>query len=98
MSASEVDGKRVFQLTDTGRERLAEAGPGAVNPWDAVARETPEDLGRLHENIHQLMHATHQVGHAGTRAGRVRRPRRGARSTRSSPRTSQKSGDDAQRI
>ena len=27
VSASEVDGKRVFQLTDTGRERLAEAVP-----------------------------------------------------------------------
>ena len=68
VSASEVDGKRVFQLTDTGRERLAEAGPDAISPWDAVARETPEDLGRLRENIHQLMHAAHQVGHAGTRA------------------------------
>jgi DNA-binding PadR family transcriptional regulator len=68
VSASEVDGKRVFQLTDTGRERLAEAGPDAISPWDAVARETPEGLGRLRENLHQLMHATDQVGHAGTRA------------------------------
>jgi DNA-binding PadR family transcriptional regulator len=66
VSGSEVDGKRVFQLTDTGRERLAKVGPEAVNPWDAVARETPEDLGRLYENIHQLTHATHQVGHVGT--------------------------------
>ena len=84
VSASEVDGKRVFQLTDTGRERLSDAGPDAVSPLDAVARETPEDLGRLRENIHQLMHATHQVGHAGTRAQAERAveecsPRHGAR-------------------
>ena len=66
VSASEVDGKRVFQLTDAGRERLAEAGPAGVSPWDAVARETPEELQSLREGIHALMAATHQVAHAGS--------------------------------
>jgi DNA-binding PadR family transcriptional regulator len=66
VSASEVEGKRVFELTGAGRERLAEAGPEAVSPWDAVARETPAELGRLREGIHQLMAATHQVAHAGS--------------------------------
>jgi len=102
VSASEVDGKRVFQLTDTGRERLAEAGPDAVSPWDAVARETPEDLGRLHENIHQLMHATHQVGHAGTRAQAERAVKVLAEARRKIyailAEDEQKSGGDAQRI
>ena len=67
VSASEVDGKRVFALTDMGRERLAEAGPAGAAPWDDVARETPSEIGRLREGIHQLMAATHQVGHAGSR-------------------------------
>ncbi len=66
VSASEVDGKRVFELTDAGRERLAEAGPAGVSPWDAVARETPEELQSLREGIHALMAATHQVAHAGS--------------------------------
>jgi DNA-binding PadR family transcriptional regulator len=66
VTASEVDGKRVFQLTDAGRERLAEAGPAGVSPWDAVARETPEELQSLREGIHALMAATHQVAHAGS--------------------------------
>ena len=67
VSASEVDGKRVFALTDAGRERLAEAGPAGATPWDDVARETPREIGRLREGIHQLIAATHQVGHAGSR-------------------------------
>jgi DNA-binding PadR family transcriptional regulator len=66
VSASEVDGKRVFDLTAAGRERLAEAGPAGAAPWEAVARETPEELGRLREGIRALMHATHQVAHAGS--------------------------------
>jgi DNA-binding PadR family transcriptional regulator len=68
VSASEVEGKRVFALTDAGRERLAEAGPAGATPWDDVARETPQEVGRLREGIHQLMAATHQVAHAGSKA------------------------------
>jgi DNA-binding PadR family transcriptional regulator len=64
--ASEVEGKRVFELTDAGRDRLAAAGPAGVSPWDAVARETPEELQSLREGIHALMAATHQVAHAGS--------------------------------
>jgi DNA-binding PadR family transcriptional regulator len=66
VAASEVEGKRVFALTDSGRERLAEAGPAGVSPWDAVARETPVELQSLREGIHSLVAATHQVAHAGS--------------------------------
>jgi DNA-binding PadR family transcriptional regulator len=66
VTASEVEGKRVFELTAAGRERLAEAGPAGVSPWDAVARETPEETASLREGIHALMAATHQVAHAGS--------------------------------
>jgi DNA-binding PadR family transcriptional regulator len=66
VSASEVDGKRVFDLTTAGRERLAAAGPAGAKPWEDVARETPEELGRLRDGIRALMHATHQVAHAGS--------------------------------
>ena len=80
VTASEVEGKRVFELTDAGRERLAEAGPAGVSPWDAVARETPEELQSLREGIHALMAATHQVAHAGSpkqSAARARGAHRG---------------------
>jgi DNA-binding PadR family transcriptional regulator len=72
VAASEVEGKRVFELTDAGRERLAEAGPDAVSPWDAVARETPAETANLHDAIHQLMAATHRVAHAGSPAQSAR--------------------------
>jgi DNA-binding PadR family transcriptional regulator len=66
VSASEVEGRRVFDLTDAGRERLAEAGPAGATPWDDVARETPQDVASLRDGIRALMAATHQVAHAGS--------------------------------
>jgi DNA-binding PadR family transcriptional regulator len=67
VTASEVEGKRVFALTDAGRERLAEAGPAGAAPWDDVARETPQEVGKLRESIHLLMAATRQAAVAGSK-------------------------------
>jgi DNA-binding PadR family transcriptional regulator len=60
--ANTESGKRVFELTDAGREQAA----AAPAPWDAVAGESTDALVALRDLVHQVMAATHQVAHAGS--------------------------------
>ena len=62
-TASE-SGKRVYELTDAGREQAA-ASPA---PWSAVAGDNEDALVALHDLAHQVIAATRQVAHAGTAA------------------------------
>ena len=62
-TASEA-GKRVYELTDTGREQ-ASSSPA---PWSAVAGEDEDALVALHDLAHQVIAATRQVAHAGSAA------------------------------
>lgn len=62
-TASE-SGKRVYELTDAGREQAASTRP----PWSSVAGESEDALVALHELAHQVIAATRQVAHAGTAA------------------------------
>jgi DNA-binding PadR family transcriptional regulator len=62
-TASE-SGKRVYALTDAGREQAA----GAPAPWTAVAGESESELMTLRDLAHQVLAATRQVAHAGTAA------------------------------
>ena len=62
-TASE-SGKRVYELTDAGREQAA----GAPAPWTAVAGENESELMTLHDLAHQVLAAARQVAHAGTAA------------------------------
>ena len=55
-------GKRVFALTDAGREAAA-ANPA---PWTAVAGEADDALVNLRELVMQVMAATRQVASAGS--------------------------------
>jgi DNA-binding PadR family transcriptional regulator len=57
------DGRRVFELTDTGREHAA-ALPSAA-PWEA-AGEGDDDLAALRDLAFGLLGATRQVALAGT--------------------------------
>jgi DNA-binding PadR family transcriptional regulator len=57
-------GKRVYELTESGREQAA----GATAPWSEVAGESADALVALHELVHQVMAASRQVAHAGTAA------------------------------
>lgn len=57
-------GKRVYELTEAGRE-LAAAAP---EPWTALAGESENELVALRDLVHQVMAATRQVAHAGTSA------------------------------
>jgi DNA-binding PadR family transcriptional regulator len=71
ISGSEVEGKRVYALTDKGRElvaeKLAEAGGEGAAPWDDVARETPTDVANLRQGIRAIAIAAHQVSTAGSK-------------------------------
>ena len=60
-NASE-SGKRVYALTDAGREQAA----GAPAPWTAVAGENESELMTLRDLAHQVLAATRQVAHAGS--------------------------------
>src|SRR6185437_6073437 len=57
-------GKRVYELTESGREQAA----GATAPWSEVAGESADALVAVHELVHQVMAASRQVAHAGTAA------------------------------
>src|SRR6187551_2484675 len=57
-------GKRVYELTETGREQAA----AATAPWNEVTGESADALITLHDVVHQVMAATRQVAHAGTAA------------------------------
>ena len=91
IGGEESDGKRRFTLTEAGSAEQQEKA-GETTPWDAVrAGAAPEQI-HLRDSVHKLHHAIGQVFHAADGASRNRfascSTRRGARSTRSSPRPS----------
>ena len=57
-------GKRVYELTDAGREQAA----ATTAPWTAVAEESDDALVALRDLVHHVMAATRQVAQAGTTA------------------------------
>ena len=66
LRSSEQDGKRVYELTDQGRAQ-AEDRQGAL-PWEEAAEGADDDLVALRDLVFQVMAATRQVAHAGTKA------------------------------
>jgi DNA-binding PadR family transcriptional regulator len=64
-AASET-GRRVFTLTDAGRE--ARAADSAPAPWDEAVGDADRELIELRDLVHQVMAATRQVAQAGTAA------------------------------
>ena len=67
ISGQEIDGKRRFTLTDSGRSEQ-ESRAGEETPWDAVrAGADPEQI-HLRDSVHKLHHAIGQVFHAADEA------------------------------
>ncbi|MFC4913367.1 PadR family transcriptional regulator [Actinomadura gamaensis] len=58
VSSEEQGGKRLFSLTDAGRE---EASAQTAAPWDEVTEAAGESVLHSREAIRQLMGALHQV-------------------------------------
>ena len=63
--SAETDGKRVYELTDEGRAR-AGSRSGAL-PWEEAAEDADDDLVALRDLAFQVMAATRQVAHAGSK-------------------------------
>ena len=67
IEADEVDGKKQFSLTDSGRERLIEyraaQGDDFVEPWNDTARGP---RGDLRGHVAELVGQVRQVGRFGT--------------------------------
>jgi DNA-binding PadR family transcriptional regulator len=71
VTSEEQDGKRIYSITDAGREKLAEftARAGGTNPWDVArdgAREGRERFGKLFKEMSQVGAAVMQVARTGT--------------------------------
>ncbi len=66
--STERDGNRVFEITDAGRQHLAERPDDAPAPWDAVGQGVPKEAFALFGQMRQLGAAAMQVAQSGTPA------------------------------
>ena len=64
--AASESGRRVFALTDAGKE--AQTADAAPAPWEEAVDEADNDLVELRDLVHQVLAATRQVAQAGTQA------------------------------
>ena len=68
--ASKSEGKRVYELTDAGREHLSELGERAAAPWDLGG--DLDGMRDLAQQMSQLAGAFQQVMRAGSTAQQAR--------------------------
>jgi DNA-binding PadR family transcriptional regulator len=66
IKGEEADGKRVFHLTDAGRELVASRPAGAPAPWDEVGAGADAGVRDLRSTFFQLGGAVRQVVEAGS--------------------------------
>jgi len=67
VAGSEVEGKRVYALTEAGRAEVARRQEAGSQPWDEVAGGADRTIGSLREAAFQLGAAAFQVARAGSR-------------------------------
>lgn len=61
-----AEGKKVFTLTDAGRDAVAARPSGRPAPWDEVGADVDAALVDLHDAVGQVAGAVRQIAHAGT--------------------------------
>jgi DNA-binding PadR family transcriptional regulator len=66
--ANEVDGKRLFELTDEGRAHFTEHAEHIGKPWEKVTEGVPDSELALQDHLRQLVEAVVQVIKAGDEA------------------------------
>ncbi|MDQ6774229.1 MAG: PadR family transcriptional regulator [Candidatus Dormibacteraeota bacterium] len=68
VTGAEVEGKRVFSLTEAGRAEVAAAQQrGRHAPWEGMFGEADDAHSQLRNSAFQLAAAAWQVGRAGSR-------------------------------
>jgi DNA-binding PadR family transcriptional regulator len=65
VTTGERDGQRVFEITDAGREQLAQRPEDALAPWDAVKGDAGEGPRELMKLVRDVATAAAQVVRAG---------------------------------
>jgi DNA-binding PadR family transcriptional regulator len=68
VAAAEREGQRVFELTDAGRERVAERPEDAPDPWDAVTGDVGQSAREVMKLVRDVATAAAQVVRAGDEA------------------------------
>ena len=63
ISGQEIEGKRRFTLTDSGRDEQ-ETRSGEQAPWDAVREGADPEQFKLRDSARKLHHSVGQVFHA----------------------------------
>jgi DNA-binding PadR family transcriptional regulator len=63
--AEEHEGRKLFHLTDAGREAAEARGPGEGAPWDAVSDSVDAEVWDLFADAKQVGLAILQLSHAG---------------------------------
>lgn len=64
ITAEEADGRKIYSLTEAGREEVAEAGASA--PWESTGQTAGSGFGALSKAGVELAQAASQVGRTGT--------------------------------
>jgi DNA-binding PadR family transcriptional regulator len=64
--SEETEGRKLFHLTDAGREAAEARGPGEGAPWDAVSESVDADVWELFGDAKQVGVAIFQISQAGT--------------------------------
>jgi DNA-binding PadR family transcriptional regulator len=67
VTAAEIDGRRVFSLTETGRTE-AEQRQDTAPPWAELAEDAGRPDQRLRKSISPVATAVHELFHHGTQA------------------------------
>jgi DNA-binding PadR family transcriptional regulator len=65
VTTAERDGQRVFEITDAGREQVAERPDNAPDPWDAVTGGGPAGARELMKRVRDVASASAEVVRAG---------------------------------
>ena len=71
ITSQSTEGKRLFSLTDAGREEAARQ-PGGQAPWDQVTAGVDQSTVRMRDAVAQAAAAVWQVMHAGTEEQKAR--------------------------
>ena len=64
ISVEEANGRKIYSLTDTGREAVS--GPDASSPWESTGAAPGSGFAALPKAGVELAQATAQVGRTGT--------------------------------
>jgi DNA-binding PadR family transcriptional regulator len=68
VSTSEVDGRKVYELTGTGKDLVEAKGEEFAAIWDSVTRDVDDGLMEVHGLIGQVATAAAQVTQIGSDA------------------------------